>query len=268
MYGSDICHKICCILGYMRNIAIIVSYDGTDFCGWQVQNNGISVAQKINEAILSLTGKKSKLYGSGRTDSGVHAFGQCANFFTEFAAPCERIVLGLNAYLPPEIRVIRAYEVGKDFNARFSAAGKTYEYVIYNANVFSPFYINKAYWVKYNLEVEKMNEAAKVLLGEHDFSAFMAAGSPVKSTVRNLYELNAEKEGSIIKIKASSNGFLYNMVRILTGTLIYAAQGKLSPKDVQNILESGKREKGAPTAPPDGLYLKRVYYKDGYEYVV
>ncbi len=252
----------------MRNIAIIVSYDGTDFCGWQVQPNGVSVAEKINDAIFRLTGRRAMLYGSGRTDSGVHAYAQVANFQTEFFSPCERLVLGLNAYLPPQIRVLRAYEVGEDFNARFSAAGKTYEYVIYNSNVLSPFYLNRAYWVKYALDVDKMNEAAGVLLGKHDFSAFMAAGSPVKSTVRELYELSAKKEDSLIKITATGSGFLYNMVRILTGTLIYAGCGKLNSADVKKILEGGKREKGAPTAPAQGLYLKRVYYSDGYEYVV
>lgn len=252
----------------MRNIAIIISYDGTNYCGWQVQPNGVTVAEKINDAICNLTGKRAKLYGSGRTDSGVHALAQVANFFTDFAAPCEKIVYGLNAYLPKDIRVLRAYDVDDEFNARFCAVGKTYEYNLYCDKIFSPFYVNRAYWVRYDLDESKMQKACDILRGEHDFKAFMASGSYVKDTVRNLYELDVKKDGNIITIKASANGFLYNMVRILTGTLIYAGCGKLSESDVYDILHSLKRENGAPTVPPDGLYLKQVYYSGKYEYVV
>lgn len=252
----------------MRNIAIIISYDGTAYCGWQVQPNGVTVAEKINEAIYRVTGKRTKLHGSGRTDSGVHAYAQVANFFTEFSAPCEKIVYALNAYLPKDIRVIRAYDVDDEFNARFSAVGKTYVYNLYCDKVFSPFYVNRAYWVKYDLDIEKMQRACEVLKGEHDFNAFMASGSYVKDTVRNLYELSVEQNGNIISVKASANGFLYNMVRILVGTLIYAGCGKLTQQDVADILYGLKREKGAPTVPPDGLYLKQVYYSGKYEYVV
>lgn len=252
----------------MRNIAIIVSYDGAGYCGWQVQPNGVTVAEKINDAILSVTGKRSKLYGSGRTDSGVHAYAQVANFHTDFRAPAEKIVPALNAYLPSDIRVLRAYDVDDEFNARFDAVSKTYEYIIVNDRVLSPFLVNRAYMVKYDLDEEKMQQAADVLTGVHDFTAFMAAGSYVTNAVRDLSELTVRREGNILRITASANGFLYNMVRILTGTLIYAGAGKLDTDSVREILESKRRENGAPTVPPDGLYLKKVYYREKYSHVV
>ena len=251
-----------------RNIAIGVSYDGTPYCGWQVQPNGVTVAEMINGAIVSLTGKRSKLYGSGRTDSGVHACAQVANFHTEFSAPAEKVVPGLNAFLPPDIRVLRAYEVDDDFNARFCAVSKTYEYVIQNSRVLSPFLVHRAYLVKYPLDTALMNEAASVLTGVHDFTSFMASGSYVTDAVRDLSRLEVRREGDIITITASANGFLYNMVRILAGTLIYAGCGRLSCDDVKAILEKKDRSDGAPTVPPDGLYLKNVVYQGEYSYVV
>lgn len=252
----------------MRNIAMIISYDGTNYCGWQVQPNGVTVAEKINDAIYAITGKRSKLYGSGRTDSGVHAYAQVANFHTEFRAPAEKVVPAMNANLPSDIRVLRAYDVDDEFNSRFDAVSKTYEYVLVNDRVLSPFLVDRAYLVRYPLDEGKMQEAADVLTGTHDFTAFMAAGSYVTNAVRDLIELSVKREGDIIRITASANGFLYNMVRILTGTLIYAGCGKLSTDDVRSILESKKRENGAPTVPPDGLYLKKVYYQGKYSYVV
>ena len=252
----------------MRNIAIIISYDGRGYCGWQVQPNGTAVAEKINDAIASLTGKRSKLYGSGRTDSGVHALAQVANFSTEFSAPAEKTVPGLNAFLPPDIRVLRAYDVDERFNARFCAVSKTYEYVIQNSRVLSPFLVKRAYQVRYPLDVDRMNEAAGVLTGEHDFTSFMASGSYVKNAVRELSRLDVRRDGDIVTVTASANGFLYNMVRILTGTLIYAGAGKLSAQDVKAILEKKDRTGGAPTVPPDGLYLKNVVYTGEYSYVI
>lgn len=252
----------------MKNIAVIISYEGTRYCGWQVQPNGVTVAEKINDAIYSVTGKRSKLYGSGRTDSGVHALAQVANFKTDFRGPAEKIVPALNAYLPGDIRILRAYEVPDGFNARFDAVSKTYEYIIVNDRVLSPFLLNRALMVKPPLDEERMKAAAGILTGRHDFTSFMAAGSYVKDAVRDLTELSVTREGSILRITASASGFLYNMVRILTGTLIYAGMGKLDEKDVKDILERRCREGGAPTVPPDGLYLKRVEYSGEYSYVI
>ena len=245
----------------MRNIVITVAYDGTAYAGWQVQLNGNTVAGEINKAILSLTGKKSILYGSGRTDSGVHAIAQTANFKTEFTASCEKIMAGLNFYLPKDIRVTSAREADLSFNSRFGAKEKTYVYLIYNATVLPPFYINRAWHVKYPLDITAMKTAAKEIEGKRDFAAFMSAGSYVKGTVRNITELTVVRMGDVIAITVTADGFLYNMVRIIAGTLMSAGMGKLSTEQVRQIVESCDRSIGAPTAPPQGLYLKEVRYQ-------
>ena len=244
----------------MRNILLTIAYDGTEYCGWQEQLNGISVAAKINGAIESLTGKRSKLYGSGRTDSGVHALAQKANFKTEFSGDCDRITAGLNFYLPEDIRVLSCAEVSEDFNARFNAKSKTYIYKIYNSPILSPFYINRAWHIKYPLNVGAMRRAAWEMEGERDFTSFMASGSPVKSAVRNLSRLSVSRSAEIIEVSATANGFLYNMVRIIVGTLVYTGMGKLTPEDIKPILQAQNRAAAAPTAPARGLYLKEVVY--------
>lgn len=244
----------------MRNIAMTVMYDGTNYCGWQVQPNGVSVASQIIAAVKRVTGETVKLYGSGRTDSGVHALAQAANFYTESRIAGEQFRRALNAYLPPDVVVTRTWEAEEGFNARFSSCGKIYQYLINNGPLQSPFLLNRAWHVKYPLDLEKMRQAAAVLEGTHDFNAFMAAGSAVTSTVRTLYSLTCEREGDLITITAKGNGFLYNMVRILAGTLAYAGGGKLTTSQVRDILEGKDRTKGAITAPPHGLYLKEVLY--------
>ncbi len=252
----------------MKNYAIKISYDGTNYCGWQIQNNGNSIQQEITNAIKQITGQIVNVNASGRTDSGVHALAQVANFRCDFNESAKKLVCAINAYLPFDIRINEAAEVPEDFNARFCAIGKTYQYLIYNAQIFSPFYINRAYHYKQRLNVDKMNEACNILMGEHDFSAFMASGSSVKTTKRNLYELKVEKSGDIITITAGANGFLYNMVRILAGTLMYAGNGKMSNEDIKSVLLSCKRTNmTAPTLAPCGLYLKEVYYPKEYENV-
>lgn len=244
----------------MRNIVLTIAYDGTNYCGWQVQPEGKSISLEIINAVYKITKEKVKLYGSGRTDAGVHAYAQVANFYTESAIPAERLIGAINAYLPSEIVITNAYEADSKFNARFSAAGKIYEYKILNAPLPSPFWVNKTWHIKYKLDIQKMSEICRLLEGEHDFKAFMASGSFVKDTVRTLYELSIKKENDIITITAKGSGFLYNMVRIITGTLVQAGSGKLSAEDVKNILSSLDRTKGAITAPACGLYLKEVLY--------
>lgn len=244
----------------MKNIAIKIAYDGTEFCGWQVQPDGHSISAEIIRAYHCVTKETIKLYGSGRTDAGVHAYAQVANFFTESSIPPNRLIGAINAYLPKQIVVTDAWEAEMDFNARFSAKGKIYEYLILNTAMPSPFLTDRAWHVKYHLEIDRMKEAAEILQGEHDFKSFMASGSFVKNTVRTLYELRVERDGDLIRITARGNGFLYNMVRILTGTLVHVGRGKLSAADVEHILHSLDRTKGAITAPACGLYLKEVLY--------
>ena len=244
----------------MKNIAIKTAYDGTCFCGWQVQPDGRSVSAEIIGAIKSVTGETVKLYGSGRTDAGVHAYAQVANFFTETNIPPRRLIGAINAYLPKQIVVTDAWEADIDFNARFSAKGKIYEYLIQNAEIPSPFLTDRVWHIKYHLDIEKMREAAKLLEGEHDFKAFMASGSFVKDTVRTIYSLTIDREGDLIRITVKGSGFLYNMVRIIAGTLVHVGRGKLNVSDVEHILHSLDRTKGAITAPACGLYLKEVLY--------
>ncbi len=244
----------------MRNMVIKIAYDGTDFCGWQVQPEGKSISSEIITAIHKITGQTVKLYGSGRTDAGVHAYAQTANFFTESKIPAEKFPTALNAYLPHSIVVTQAFEAEASFNARFSAVGKIYEYKILNDLFPSPFWVNRAWQIKYDLDLPTMKEACSVLEGEHDFKAFMASGSYVTDTVRTLYSLGIEKEENILTITAKGNGFLYNMARIITGTLVHVGCGKLSIADVKAILHSLDRTKGAITAPAQGLYLKEVLY--------
>lgn len=244
----------------MRNIVLTIAYDGTNYCGWQVQPEGKSISLEIINAVYKITKEKVKLYGSGRTDAGVHALAQTANFYSDTKIPAHRLVGAVNAYLPPDIVVTDARDADIDFNARFSATGKIYEYKILNTPLPSPFWINKAWHVKQELDLSKMKKVCKILEGEHDFKAFMASGSYVKDTVRTLYELTVAKENDIITVSAKGSGFLYNMVRIITGTLVQVGRGKLSAEEVETILISLDRTKGAITAPACGLYLKEVLY--------
>lgn len=245
----------------MRNIKLGIAYDGTNYCGWQVQPNGVSVAGEILKAIKTITGESPSFYGSGRTDAGVHALCQTANFYTESKIEPYRMIAALNANLPADIRIIEASEADMDFNARFSAVGKTYCYRIVNAKILSPFEVNRAWLIKYGLDVEKMRAAAAMLVGEHDFKAFQSTGSYVTNTVRTISRLDVEKEGELITITVTGNGFLYNMVRIITGTLVYAGCGRVGKAQIEKMLNELDRTKGGITAPACGLYLKEVYYQ-------
>ncbi len=244
----------------MRNILLTITYDGAAYSGWQLQPDKPTIAREIMRAMEQIMGKAHTLYVSGRTDAGVHALMQTANFYTDSAIPAAKLVEALNAKLPRDIVILSAKDVAPDFNARASAKGKTYTYVIYNDRYLSPFYVGRTWHVRQPLDIGAMNRAARILEGTHDFKAFMAAGSAVTNTVRTVYAIEISKKDPLIKISVSGNGFLYNMVRIIAGTLVYAASGKLSASDVAAILESRDRTRGAKTAPPDGLYLAEVRY--------
>ncbi len=244
----------------MRNILLTIAYDGAAYSGWQLQPDKPTIAREIMRATEAIIGKAHTLYVSGRTDAGVHALNQTANFYTESAIPAEKLVEALNAKLPRDIVILSAEDVAPDFNARSSAKGKTYTYVIYNARYLSPFYVNRAWHIRHDLDIGAMGRAARVLEGTHDLKAFMASGSIVTDTVRTIYGIEITKEGPLIKIRVSGSGFLYNMVRIIAGTLVYAGSGKLDARDVEAVLESRDRTRGAKTAPPDGLYLTEVRY--------
>ena len=246
----------------MRNIKLIIEYDGTNYCGWQVQENGPSIQAEIEKALLSVTGEAISINGSGRTDAGVHARGQAASFITESSIPPEKFAYALNNKLPEDIVIKESGEVPLDFHARFSAVGKKYSYLVINSRFPSALLRNHAYHVNYceRLDIDKIKIAAEAFIGTYDFSGFMAAGSKVSNTVRTIYDISIEQEGELIRFIYKGSGFLYNMIRIITGTLLYTGIGKINPQDIKDIILSKDRERAGVTVPAQGLYLEEVYY--------
>ncbi|NYB74200.1 tRNA pseudouridine(38-40) synthase TruA [Sedimentibacter hydroxybenzoicus DSM 7310] len=246
----------------VRNIKLKISYDGTQYHGWQTQLNRATVQETIEQAICVVMKQKVNLTGSGRTDSGVHALGQVANFTADTNIPEEKIKIALNSILPNDIRVIDSVDIPIEFNSRFDAHDKTYMYQIYNDNVWSPFYSRYSYFVPVGLEIDKMVEAAKHLVGTHDFKGFMAAGSDVKTSIRTVYETKLIKENQLIKFYINGNGFLYNMVRIIAGTLIDIGKGTKSINCIEEAIINKDRTLLGQTAPAQGLFLMNVNYND------
>lgn len=240
---------------------ITVEYFGKNFNGWQTQNNAPSVQQTLEEALSNLLREQIKLTGSGRTDTGVHALAQKAHFDTQSNIPMEKIPLAVNTLLPDDIRVKAIEERPLDFHAQYSAKRKTYLYKFYVSNISSPTRQYTHAQIIPPIDFEKMRQAADLLVGEHDFKAFCASGSIVKTTTRTLFRLELTHHGDEIIMEAEGNGFLYNMVRIIAGTLVYAAKGKLSLQDIEEALLTGDRKKAGKTFPACGLYLKEVVYE-------
>jgi len=244
----------------VRNIKLTVAYDGTNYHGWQTQLDKATIQETIEKAISIITKEKAILIGSGRTDRGVHALGQVANFITETKIETDKIKIALNANLPRDIRIVSSEEVSLEFNSRFDAHDKTYMYQIYNDRVNSPFYDRYTYFIPNKLNYEEMECAVKLLVGTHDFKGFMAAGSEVRTTVRTIYEVHFTKENEIIRLYITGSGFLYNMVRIIAGTLIDIGKGTKEISCIQNALETKDRTVLGHTARPEGLFLKQVFY--------
>ncbi len=245
----------------MRNIKVLVEYDGTNYHGFQRQIDDLPTIQKsLEEALGQLVKHPVTVTGSGRTDAGVHARGQVFNFFTDCRIPAERLPLAMNSLLPGDIAAKEAQEVSPSFHAQFSARSKVYRYHIYNSRTPSAFERLYSYHVPQGLDIEKIRAAAGHLVGEHDFTAFRAAGSCARTSVRHVYRLDIEYMPPHLYITIEANGFLYNMVRIITGTLLYVGKGKLTPDEVGEFVNSGRREEAGPTAPPQGLCLMEVKY--------
>lgn len=244
----------------LRNIKLTLQYDGSDYHGWQVQDNAVTIQSVVEAAIEKITGQKSCAVGCGRTDSGVHALGYICNFRSDTKIPAEKIPYALNANLPGDIVCIKAEDAKEDFHAKSSAVKKRYTYFINN----SPFpdIFSHSWHVRYPLDLSAMQEAAKAFLGEHDFLGFASSGFSVKTTVRTIYSLDVTKENNLIIIDITGNGFLYNMVRIIAGTLVYAGSGRLAASDMPEIIASRDRSRAGITAPADGLFLSEVYYEE------
>lgn len=243
----------------MRNLKLTIQYDGTKYCGWQKQPNSSGIQGTIEYAIYEITKEKVNITGSGRTDAGVHALGQVANFKTNSSIPAARIPDALNAKLPKDISIIDCQEVSDNFHSRYSATGKIYRYLIYNKPYRSPLYKDTSYHVRYELDIEKMRSEAKLLLGTHDFKGFMSSGSSVKDTVRTIHNISIENSGDLIALEVEGNGFLYNMVRIIVGTLVDIGRGRID-KSLEEIIASQDRGEAGHTAPAHGLFLKKVHY--------
>ncbi len=244
----------------MKKIMLTVAYDGSNYCGWQIQNNAMTVQQKIQEACHKLFSREIKLVGASRTDTGVHALGQVAVIEVDTTIPDDRIPYALNSHLPDDIVIVDAKVVPEDFHPRYQATHKTYEYNIYNGLFPLPQYTRYAYFYPKKLNVDKMHEGARYLIGRHDFKAFCSAGSSVRSTVRVIYHCDVSKEGDCINVKINGNGFLYNMVRIIVGTLLDIGLGKKEPREMKRIIASLDREKAGVTAPAKGLTLMTIQY--------
>ena len=245
----------------MRNIKLIIEYDGKDFNGWQKQPNKLNIQGEIEKAIERITGEKVELMASGRTDAGVHAIGQVANFKTNSNIPIEKIPIALNTNLKKSIIIKLAEEVDERFHSRLNCKRKTYRYIINNSKYGTAIYRNLETHIPMKLNIQKMQEAVKYFEGEHDFKAFKASGTSSKSSIRTIYKAEViQKENEKIYIELTGSGFLYNMVRIISGTLVDVGLEKIEPKEIPNIIKSQKRENAGKTLPPQGLYLVKVEY--------
>ena len=245
-----------------RNIALKLMYNGTAYHGWQVQKNAVSVAETLEKALATVVCHPVKCTGAGRTDAHVHAETYVANFRTTSTIPCDRIPLAVNTRLPKDIVVVRATEVPPEFNAIGSCHKKEYTYRIYNSRLGNPFYVDRAWFYPKRLDERIMQRAADQFVGTHDFRAVRSVGTETRTTVRTVCYFNVERRGDLIESRVCANGFLYNMVRAMVGTIVYAAEGKLAPDDIPASLESGNRTLAGPTVPPGGLDMTQLWYDE------
>lgn len=244
----------------MRNIKLTIEYDGKEFNGWQKQPNKLNIQGEIERAIEEITGEQVDLYGSGRTDAGVHSLGQVANFKTNTKLPIEKVAIAINSKLKKSIRIKKAEEVSENFHSRYNCHKKKYRYIINNSSHGSAIYRGLEYHVSQKLNADEMKKAIKFFEGEHDFKAFKSSGTSSKSSVRTIYNAELKQNGERIIIELTGNGFLYNMVRIISGTLLEVGLGNIKAEDIPNIIESKDRKMAGKTLPPHGLYLVEVMY--------
>ena len=245
----------------MKRVKLVVAYDGTHYCGWQYQSNGITIEEVLNQALTALLGEPVAVIGASRTDSGVHAEGNVAVFDTESPMRADKICFAVNQRLPEDIRVLESEEVPAGWHPRKQNCVKTYEYQILNRKIAMPTRRLYAYFCYFPLDVDKMRQGAAYLLGEHDFKSFCTARGQAEETVRTIYSLDVDRDGDLIRIRVCGSGFLYNMVRIIAGTLMKVGMGVYPPEHVEEILEARDRKQAGPTAPARGLTLKHMEYE-------
>lgn len=246
----------------MKRVKLTVAYDGTDYHGWQIQNNGITIEAELNRCLSELFGEQIQVIGASRTDAGVHALGNVAVFDTECRMPAEKISYALNQRLPEDIRIQRSEEVAPDWHPRRCESRKTYEYRIYRGEFPMPVKRLYSYFIYHPLDVDSMRKAAALLEGEHDFKSFCQTGAQVENTVRTIYSVEIEEQGAELVIRVCGNGFLYNMVRIIAGTLIEVGRGSCRPEDMTAVLQAVDRSAAGPTAPAHGLTLVRYEFTE------
>lgn len=244
----------------MKNIALILCYKGTNFHGWQVQGELPTIQKSITDAIYKLCGENVYVSGCGRTDSGVHAKVYVANFKSNIKVPIHKLALALNAHLSNDISIKKATEVSDDFDARFSCIKKEYTYNIYESNTRNPLYADYSYFYTQKLDIENMKKASEYFVGTLDFASVKSVGTPVNSTVRTMYYADVYRDNNFIKISLCADGFLYNMVRAISGTLMAVGSGKILPDDVIDILNAKDRTKAFATLPPQGLFMTKLFY--------
>lgn len=243
-------------------ILLTVAYDGSGYYGWQRQKNFISVQQRLEEALSELLKKEITVRGASRTDTGVHSLGQRAVFRDDnITIPTDKIPYALNTHLPEDIVITGAVEVDDNFHPQYSVTDKTYEYKILNAKFRNPMLLRYTEFINRELNIPKMQEACPYFLGEHDFKAFCASGGSSKTTVRTINSLEVSKDSDIVTIRVNGNGFLYNMVRILAGTLVYVGLDKIKPDEIKDIIKSKDRTRAGKTLIPNGLTLMEVNYE-------
>lgn len=244
----------------MKNYLLQISYNGSAYHGWQVQDNAVTVQEKLQDSIEAVFGKREDVKGCSRTDSGVHANKFCCSFKSEREIPVERIPSALNTNLPLNIAVEKCTEMPLSFHARYDCKGKEYVYKIWNASERNPFYNNLYYHYKFNLDAKLLDKEAKAFIGEHDFSSFCSTGGSVEDKVRTIYDFRVERHDNEVFFIVSGNGFLYNMVRIMVGTLLEISSGKIGQGKIDEIIAAKDRNNAGFTVPPQGLYLNDVYY--------
>lgn len=247
---------------FMKRVKLTVAYDGTNYCGWQVQPNGNTIEAELNKHLSELLGEEIKVIGASRTDAGVHAMGNVAVFDTSARMPAEKISFAMNTRLPADIRIQKSEETDPEFHPRFCNTRKTYEYKICNRRFPDPCQRLYSLFYYWNLDTARMQQAADYLVGTHDFTSFCTNRPEITDRVRTIYSLQVERQGDMITIRVTGSGFLYNMVRIITGTLLRVGSGQMEPEEIPEILEAKDRGRAGETARPEGLTLVEIEYLD------